>query len=172
MCRWVFNINLVLYSCFFLANSSVCIVSCLPTSLVARQIQQAKALSWFFHSWNAGASLDNNNRKRKLAIPYTVTSKFSFYIQNTTTFHWLNTLHYFSFVFTSVIVNAILSIYLRKFYFCFQWFIQVLHAALVIYQIDKNFSKHIKAITFSSSTVKTKGDCNFFLLMINLLLRI
>ena len=50
----------------------------------------------------------------------------------------------------------LLSIYLAKFYFCFQWLIQVFHAALVPYQINKNCLKDIEAITFSSSTVKAK----------------
>ena len=110
-----------------------------------------------FHSWNVGGTLDNNNhRKRGFASPYTATSKFSIYVQNGIMFHWLNTFHYSSFAFTSAFVNAVWSIYLGKFYFCFQWLIQVFHAALVSYQINKNFLKDIEAISFSSSTVEAK----------------
>ena len=44
------------------------------------------SLTW--NSWYVGALLDNNNhRKREFASPYTATSKFSIYIQNSTTFH-------------------------------------------------------------------------------------
>ena len=111
------------------------------------------SLTW--NSQHVGVSLDNNNhRKRGLASPYTATSKFSIYIKNSTTFHWLNTFHYYSFAFTSDFINAIWSIYLGKFYFCFQWFIQRFHAALVPYLINKNCLKGIEAINFSSSTVK------------------
>ena len=44
-----------------------------------------------------------------------------------------------------------------KFCFCFQWLIQVFHAALVPYIISKNCLTDIEAITFSSSTVKAKN---------------